>query len=148
MNRYINIKSEPEWLEKAAEYFSSRFNIDKQLYLDSMNDSIATSNPIPRWYLLVSGTEIIGGFGLINNDFMVRTDLTPWLCALFVEPAHRGKGHGGEILDYACSEAKCLGFSKLYLNTDHIGYYEKYGWQYMGDFAHASGENARVYVKE
>lgn len=141
----INIREHPQWVENAAEYFSSRWNIDKQLYLESMRDSVSTSSPIPRWYIMLRDDKIIGGYGLIENDFMVRTDLCPWLCALYVEPDERGKRFGESLLRHSRYEIKKLGYAKVYLNTDHVNYYEKYDWHYMGDFAHQSGEDARVY---
>jgi len=166
MEQIVNIREHPEWLEHAADYFSSRWNLDRQLYLDSMNDSVTTDKALPRWYLMIRNTEqnnvekhsintrnadinednIIGGFGLIDNDFMVRTDLYPWLCALYIEPAERGKQLGEKLLAHSRLEATSLGFNKIYLNTDHVGYYEKYGWSYMGDYAHQSGTDARVYM--
>jgi GNAT superfamily N-acetyltransferase len=145
MNEIINIREHPEWLERGVDYFSSRWNIDRQLYHESISDSIETGKPLPRWYLMLEESEIIGSFGLIENDFMVRTDLFPWLCALYVEPAKRGRQLGGKLLMHSRSEAAKLGFAKLYLNTDHINYYEKYDWRYIGDFAHQSGDDARVY---
>ena len=145
MTQTINIREHPAWLDAAASYFSTRWGIDKQLYTDSMNDSIQTESPVPRWYLMLRGDEIIGGYGLIENDFMVRTDLCPWLCALYVEPAQRGQHLGAQLLEHSRAEATKLGFIKLYLNTDHVGYYEKYNWRYIGDFAHASGDDTRVY---
>ena len=144
MERIINIRECPEWLERAAGYFADRWGIDPQLYRDSMKDSLL--NPtVPRWYLMLRGDEILGGFGMVDNDFMARTDLGPWLCALYVEPAERGKGLGGMLLDHGRREAVKLGFKKVYLNTDHVGYYEQYGWRYLGDFAHQAGVDARVY---
>ena len=141
----INVRQYPEWLERAADYFSSRWQIDRQLYLDSIRDSLTTNEPVPRWYLMVEGEEVVGGYGLIDNDFMVRTDLCPWLCALYVKPDKRGQQLGARMLEHSRYEAEKLGFEKIYLNTDHVGYYEKYGWHYLGDFAHQSGDNTRVY---
>jgi len=145
MEHIINIRENPEWLERAADYFSSRWNIDRKLYHDSMNDSLTTDKALPRWYLLLREDNIIGAFGLIDNDFMVRTDLYPWMCALYIEPSERGKQLGEKLLTQSRLEAASLGFNKVYLNTDHVGYYEKYGWSFMGDFAHQSGTDARVY---
>ena len=145
MTKIINIRECPEWIESAADYFSSRWSVDRQLYHNSMNDSVSTEKSIPRWYLMLRDEEIIGGFGLIDNDFMVRTDLCPWLCALHIEPSERGQQLGAKLLEYSRSEAAKLGFDKVFLNTDHVGYYEKYNWRYIGDFAHQSGANSRVY---
>ncbi len=143
--KIFNIRNNPELLEEAADYFSSKWGIERQIYHDSMSDSISTDNPYPRWYLMISGDEIIGSFGLIENDFMVRKDLKPWLCALYVEENFRGRALGSLLIEHGRAEAKSLGFSKIYLCTDHIGYYEKYGWEYMGDFESEFGGDTRVY---
>jgi SAM-dependent methyltransferase len=145
MIRIVNVRDCPEWIESAADYFSTRWNIERQLYHDSMNESVTTVESVPRWYLLLRGEEIIGGFGLIDNDFMVRTDLCPWLCALYIEPSMRGQQLGAKLLAHSRREAAKLGFDKVFLNTDHVGYYEKYDWQYIGDFPHQNGVDTRVY---
>jgi len=172
MIRIINIRDYPQWLERAAKYFAAKWSADETIYADSMNDSIATDKPTPRWYLMLDcggegeeadgpgnningcekgeadgpgGVRIIGAFGLIDNDYMVRTDLRPWLCGLYVEPAERGRGLGAKLLAHGRREAAALGFDKVWLNTDHKGYYEKYGWRYYGDYEHQSGAYARVY---
>jgi len=52
---------------------------------------------------------------------------------------------GAKMLEHSRFEGKKLGFEKVYLNTDHVDYYEKYGWHYLGDFTHQCGEDTRVY---
>ena len=141
----INLRQHPEFLEDAVDYFSSRWNIDRQLYFDSISDSLTTKEPLPRWFLMLRDGELIGGFGLIDNDFMVDSNFSPWLCALYVEPHERGQKLGSWLLEQGVYEAEVLGFSKVYLNTDHVGYFEKYDWRYIGDYPHQSGVDARVY---
>ena len=76
---------------------------------------------------------IIGNYGLIMNDFISRQDLWPWLCALYVDEAFRGRAFGAQMLEHGIQESRRLDFDNLYLCTDHIGYYEKYGWLYIGN---------------
>ncbi|MCL2049571.1 MAG: GNAT family N-acetyltransferase [Defluviitaleaceae bacterium] len=142
----INVRENPEYLETAVDYFSSKWGIDRQIYHASISDSISTKKPVPRWYLMKDGERIIGAFGLIENDFMVRKDLLPWLCALYIEEDLRGKALGALLLEHGRKEAHELGFSKLFICTDHIGYYEKYGWQFFGEEESEFGGKTRVYV--
>lgn len=144
----LNIHEHPDYLDRAVDYFSSKWGIDRQIYHDSISESITTNNPLPRWYLMLDGDRIIGSFGLIENDFMVRKDLKPWLCALYVEESKRCKGLGGKLLAHGRSESVKLGFNKLYLCTDHVGYYEKYGWQFFGMEESEFGGKTRVYEIE
>ena len=86
---------------------------------------------VPQWYLAVEGKQIIGGLGVIENDFHDRKDLTPNICALYVEESHRCQGIAGELLRFVCREFADRGISVLYLLTDHDSFYERYGWEFL-----------------
>lgn len=146
--KIIAVRENSSFFEQAVDYFSSKWGIDRKIYEDSIADSLTTINPTPRWYLLVKDKYIIGSYGLIENDFMVRKDLTPWLCALYIEETERCKGFGRLLLEHGRSEAAKLGFKKLYLCTDHDSYYERYGWSFFGTEASEFGDNTRVYEIE
>ena len=89
--------------------------------------------------------EIVAGAGIIVNDFHDRKDLTPNLCALFVEPEYRNNGIARSILDFARKDAGKAGFSTLYLITDHTTFYEKCGWSFL-TMANDSSRPVRVYA--
>lgn len=144
----ISLREHPEYADAAAGYYSAIWGIPRAEYEKSIADAISTKRGIPRWYLLIDGEKFCGGFGLIENDFMVRKDLCPWFCALYVEQSLRGKQIGSRLLECGRREAAALGYKKLYLCTDHVGYYEKYGWEYMGDFESEFGGLTRVYTAE
>lgn len=72
-------------------------------------------------------------------------DLYPWVCAMYIEKECRGNAYGSILLERAKSDAKAGGFSNLYLCTDHIGYYEKYGFEFIGTSYHPWGESSRIY---
>lgn len=95
MVKIIAIREHPEYLDEAVDYFSSKWGIERQIYEASITDSLQTELPTPRWYLMLEDSEIIGSYGLIKNDFMIRKDLTPWLCALYVKKANVSKDLAG-----------------------------------------------------
>ena len=86
--------------------------------------------------------------GLITNDFISRGDLYPWICALFIEENERGNAYATLLMDKAKEDSKKFGFEHLYLSTSHVGYYEKYGWEYLGQGRHPWGESSRIYEIE
>ncbi|MBH1940286.1 GNAT family N-acetyltransferase [Mobilitalea sibirica] len=141
----IAVREKPEYLEKAVDYFSTKWGIERIIYEDCISNSLKTESKLPRWYLMLKDNQIIGSYGLITNDFVSRQDLSPYLCALYIEESERGKELGSQLLHHARFEAKKLGFSKVYLCTDHIGYYERYGWTYIGAGYHPWGEISRIY---
>ena len=70
-------------------------------------------------------------FRVIENDFHDRKDLSPNVCALYVEKAFRNCGIAGRLLEFACRDMAARGFGTLYLVTDHTSFYERYGWKFL-----------------
>lgn len=83
------------------------------------------------WYLCLEGERIVGGLGVIENDFHDRRDLTPNICAVYTEPEYRRRGIAGRLLNKAVEDLRAEGISPVYLLTDHTGFYERYGWEYL-----------------
>ncbi|WP_223815188.1 GNAT family N-acetyltransferase [Sphingobacterium litopenaei] len=96
-------------------------------------------------YLLLKEDEIIGCAGLITNDFISRMDLYPWLCALFIEKQHRGNNYAELIINKAIDDPLKNGFKQLHLCSDHIGYYEKFGFSYIGQGYQPWREESTIY---
>ncbi len=149
MNTYeiLRIKEHPELAEKAAEWFHQKWHIPKEAYAESMRECIEGTSAVPRWYVISDGENIIAGIGVIENDFHDRRDLTPNVCAVYVEEKYRNQGIAGKMLDFVCKEFKAIGIETLYLVTDHTNFYERYGWKFLcmvqGD---GEPEMTRMYV--
>jgi N-acetylglutamate synthase-like GNAT family acetyltransferase len=99
------------------------------------------------WYLCLDKGEIVGGLGIIDNDFHVRKDLRPNVCAVYTEEAYRNQGIAGTLLWMAAADMKSKGISPLYLLTDLSGFYERYGWEfYCLAQNEDSDEMSRLYI--
>lgn len=146
--RLISVRENPEYQDKIIKYFQDKWASDASMkvYEDCISNCVSTSSPLPHWYILEEEGRIIGGAGLITNDFISRMDLYPWFCALFIEEEYRGNSFGKLLLDKACADAKKGGFDHIYLCTDHIGYYEKYGFRFIGIGYHPWGDDSRIYM--
>lgn len=143
----ISVKKQPEYASAAIKYFQEKWASEDSLkvYEDCINNCITAKGPLPQWYILYNDDEIVGCAGLITNDFISRMDLYPWVCALYIEEKYRGNSYGRLLLDEAKKDSKEGGFDKLYLCTDHIGYYERYDFDYIGIGYHPWGEESRIY---
>ena len=143
----IGLREHPEYLEKAIQYIFSKWgNVNNYLcYHDCIEHSIDVNSPLPRWYLMEDEGEIIGCAGLLINDFISRMDLSPWISSIFIEESRRGNKLGALLIDHVKEDALNAGFSKLYLCTNYIGYYEKFDFSYVGMGYHPWGDSSRVY---
>lgn len=127
----LKLNQHPKWIPASAAWFHSKWAVPEQAYLESMQESLELDSAIPRWYVMLAEDKIIAGVGVIENDFHDRKDLSPNLCALYVEKNHRGQGLAGEMLTFVCADMQERGIDTLYLITDHVSLYEKYGWAFF-----------------
>ncbi|WP_242117361.1 GNAT family N-acetyltransferase [Aestuariivivens sediminicola] len=147
--KIISVRKNPEFKDEAIAYFQKSWpDVMPVIYEDCISHSITARNALPQWYLLLNEDRIIGCAGLITNDFISRGDLYPWINALFIDKMHRGNAYGTLLIEYAKRDAKAAGFEYVYLCTEHIGYYEKYGFQYIGKGYHPWGGASRIYEIE
>ena len=144
--KIISVREYPEYKDRAIAYLQQVWEeVPPIVYQDCVNHCIGSKSDLPQWYLLENDGEIMGCAGLVPNDFISRMDLYPWVCAVFVDERYRGHAYGALLLEKAKQDAKKAGFHQLYLCTDHIGYYEKYGFSYVGQGYHPWEEESRIY---
>lgn len=145
--RILSVRQVPSCCAQAIAYIQSKWASEASIpvYEDCIRHTPGAVWKLPQWYLLVQDTRIIGCAGLIPNDFISRMDLLPWLCALYIEPDCRGHGYGRLLIERAKADSREAGFQSLYLCTDHIGYYEHYGFACIGEGYHPWGERSRIY---
>lgn len=143
---YITLRQRPELKKCAAEWFHGKWGVPVQAYLECMEAYLSGITEY-GWYLCMDGDKIVGGVGVIENDFHDRKDLTPNICAVYTEKEYRCKGIAGKLLDMAVSDLKSKGITPVYLITDHTNFYERYGWDFLC-MVQGDGESdmTRMYV--
>ena len=124
---FITLRERPALKDAAASWFSGKWRVPKQAYTDCMTAYLDGQTEY-GWYLCLHGEEIVGGLGVIENDFHPRKDLTPNICAVYTQEAWRNRGIAGRLLHMAVEDLRAKGISPVYLVTDHTGFYERYGW--------------------
>lgn len=95
-----------------------------------MSDYIERKNDY-GWFLCLDNNKIVGGLGVIENDFHTRSDLSPNICAVYTIKEYRGRGIAGVLLKKAVEDLREKNISPVYLLTDHIGFYERYDWEFL-----------------
>lgn len=142
----ITLRQRRKLKDEAAEWFHSKWGVPKEAYLECM-DAYLNGETEYGWYLCLDGNKIIAGMGVIENDFHNRKDLTPNVCAVYTEKEYRSKGIAGRLLNFVVDDCRDKGISPIYLLTDHIGFYERYGWEFLcmvqGD---GEEEMSRMYI--
>lgn len=144
--QYITLRQRPELATLASEWFHEKWHHPKEAYLECIEDYLNNKTEY-GWYLCLDGEKIVGGLGVIENDFHDRKDLSPNICAVYTDQDYRCKGIAGNLLNLAVYDMKSKGISPVYLLTDYTGFYERYGWEFFcmvqGD---GETEMSRMYI--
>ena len=144
--QFVVLRDRKELKNKAAQWFHEKWGVPKEAYLECIEAYISGETEY-GWYLCMDGEKIVGGLGVIENDFHDRKDLAPNVCAVYTEEEYRCRGIAGKLLDLVVEDQRAHGISPLYLVTDHTNFYERYGWEF---YCMAQGddepEQTRLYV--
>lgn len=143
---YITLRERPQLKEQAALWFHNKWNVPKEAYLECM-EAYLNKETEYGWYLCMDGERIVGGMGVIENDFHNRKDLSPNICAVYTEKDCRCQGIAGHLLNMVVEDMKSKGITPIYLITDHTDFYERYGWEFFS-MVQGDGETdlTRMYI--
>ena len=147
--KFICLRDFPELSKTSSSWFSEKWDIPESEYIESIDQCIKNRYSVPQWYVVINENKnIIAGAGVIENDFHNRKDLSPNICALFVEENYRNNGIAKNLISFIINDIKPMGFNKVYLVTDHTNFYEKLGWEFLCMVKGDDGTLERLYKFE
>ena len=98
-------------------------------------------------YFLMDGENLVSFATFSGQDSVRDESLTPWIGFVYTVPAYRGHHYAGQVLAYAEAQAASRGYNKIYIATDHVGLYEKYGYSYQENRIDCWGSDQQVLYK-
>ena len=133
--KLINLKENEKYLKEYIELCSKEWGTSKtkaqmEQYINKKRKDILTIDKVISVIGLVDN-KLIGFISLFKTDGAERTDLTPWYATMYVKKEYRNKGYSKILNNAIIEEAKRLGYKKLYLKTNLINYYEKFGAKFI-----------------
>ena len=95
--------------------------------------------------MLTEGDTLMSFCTYADKDDIQPTELTPWIGFVYTFPEHRGHRCMGELFAEIKRLAKTEQVQDIYISTNHVGLYEKYGCEFYQMMTDMSGEPSRVY---
>lgn len=80
---------------------------------------------------LLDNDKLIGFISLFKYDGDEMKNLTPWYATMYVKEEYINKGYSKILNDAILNEAKKKGYNRIYLKSNLINYYEKFGAKYI-----------------
>lgn len=146
-----NLKDKPEYIEKIALLTEKEWGKykDKEEFefkvkrkVDRISKMIKEDKINYCKLILVEENNLIGFISIFPEDGEEEKELTPWYATMFVKKEYRGMGYSKILNSAILKEAKRRGFDKIYLKSNLVNYYEKFGAKYLKDLQ--NGESLYV----
>lgn len=97
--------------------------------------------------LLADGNKLISFVTFAERDCIDDEKLSPWVGFVYTFPEYRGHRYVGRLISRCEEIAAEKEIPKIYVCTDHVGLYEKYGFSYIDSRIDIYGGDSRVYFK-
>lgn len=121
LREYIELCSK-EWGTQCNEdEFQTKINKKLEEILLNKNKKIIVALG------LINDNILVGFVSLLSEDGHERPDLVPWYGTMYVKEEFRSNGYSKVLNNAILTEAKRLGYKKVYLKTTLTNYYEKFG---------------------
>ena len=113
------------------EWGTKKSLLEMNLYIEKKVNKILEDDKVISVQALVNNDDLIGFISLFKYDGDEKRDLTPWYATMFVKDKYRKKGYSKILNDAIIKKAKELKYSKVYLKSNLVNYYEKIGAKYI-----------------
>jgi len=129
-----DLRDRPDLLDAVAENIWRTFWAHKGSTLDDLRQGFRkhlAPGDLPFTLAAECDGVFVGTVSLIVCDEPERSDLAPWLAALWVAPDVRKAGIGAALVREIERRAAALNIARLYLSArpQVATFYEKRGWQ-------------------
>ena len=142
---YFNCDRPDYWLAqiKKSDWGAGQFLY--QLLSENRLKSVVGENS--KVLMLTNEDELVSFCTYSEKDDIQPTQLTPWIGFVYTFPQYRGNRYVGELFHEIEKIAKTEKVHDIYISTDHIGLYEKYGCEFYQIMNDMNGQPSRVYRK-
>lgn len=142
--KIISIKENDTFLTEYIELCNcewGRSRVKEQLndYIKEKKVKILTGDKVISVLGLIDNDKMLGFISLFKYDGYERRDLSPWYATMYLKKEYRGLGYSKLLNDAILKEAYKLGYNRVYLKSNLVNYYEKFGAKFLGELN--NGEN-------
>ncbi len=103
---------------------------------------------LPDTYVAVADGKPVGTYTLLMKELLYSKEVGLWIGTLYIFPEARGWHLTPILLEHALRRGAELGHDKMYLASEHVNLYEKFGWLAAGPDLCALGEPTMMYVHD
>jgi GNAT superfamily N-acetyltransferase len=143
--KIVSLKDLPNYRQPLIDYVEKSWKPVFYTFTDVVAECFSGKNDLPQCYMMLKEDKIVGFYQLTKQELILRKDLSPWITCVFIDEKERGRCLSSKLLEHGRTIAGKLGYAKVYLTTDHIQFYEKFGFREIGLDKYVWGRPTKIY---
>lgn len=144
MDYHVLRKNDSNWLAAANKIYNADWAAAKYLAKSMIGDEFNDWEGI----VIAETTDRIIGFCSFVRKDIVDLTYSPYIAIVYVDPTFRGNGISKELVGIAEKQLLKVGFQSIYIVTQHVGLYEKWGYSQIDEAEDKFGRSMRVLEKK
>lgn len=142
----VSLKDLPNYRQTLTDYFEVNWPEPAiQFFTEVLSEIFSAEKELPKCYIMLKDENIIGYYQLVEQEMIMRKDLSPWITTVFIDEQERGQRLGSKLLEHGRTIAGKLGYAKVYVATGEIQFYEKLGFREIGLDKFVTGHPTKIY---
>ncbi|MFC1948936.1 GNAT family N-acetyltransferase [Chloroflexota bacterium] len=141
----VSLKDLPNYRQTLTDYVENNWKPVFKPFTEVLNEIFSGEKELPKCYRMLKDDNIIGFYQLVDQELIIRKDLSPWITTVFIDKQERGQRLSSKLLEHGRTVAGKLGYTKVYLTTSHIQFYEKFGFREIGLDKFVWGRPTKIY---
>lgn len=141
----VSLKHLPNYRQALIDYVKESSIGWLKPFTEVVNEVFSGEEDLPKCHIMLRGDSIVGYYQLVEQELIMRRDLSPWITTVFIDEQERGQRLSSRLLEHGRRVAGELGYAKVYLTTDHIQLYEKFGFREIGLDRFVWGRPTKIY---
>ena len=92
--------------------------------------------------------RIVGYCTFLKEDYYPENRYSPWISTIFVDPAYRGRRVSQKMIETVMAYARTQGFTRVYIPSDMVGFYERYGFERIDELINYGGDMDQIFARD
>ena len=145
MLRLQEVTTRSKYFDFAIELIFNEWGDGNKEHLKTKKEKVK-QKANQKCYVLVKDREPIGCFLICDDDIKGYKQYNPNLACVCILKKFRGQGYSRVLMEKSDKIFKKLKIKKVYLKTNLINFYDKFGWIYAKDIV-VEGNVEKLYYK-
>lgn len=73
---------------------------------------------------------------------------SPWISSIFVDESARRRRLSGQMVEAVIDHARTMGFRRVYIPSDMLGFYEAYGFEKIDTLVNYEAETDFIFARD